>query len=249
MKEQILLKNKPAFTMLELVMVIVILGIVSSIGASVIAKVYESYIVQRAVHRASIKTELAINQLANRLSYRIDRSVLARDLNGANPIALSDISTGTPNLGDYRILEWIGYENDGFVAQNPPGWSGFTDLSHPNTVFASIETTGSDLTFEQTVLGSLFPGSTPAILFSTVSYKNNLGVASDYNALCMYTGVNGCIFPVNIAGTTLTFTGVGDRVNTQMIYNEFYKLAASAYAVVPDTIPHQVIQGGLMYGI
>ena len=165
-------------------------------------------------------------------------------LTGQIPIALSDISTGTPNLGDYRILEWIGYENDGFVAQNPPGWSGFTDLSHPNTVFASIETTGSDLTFEQTVLGSLFPGSTPAILFSTVSYKNNLGVASDYNALCMYTGVNGCIFPVNIAGTTLTFTGVGDRVNTQMIYNEFYKLAASAYAVVPDTIPHQVIPGG-----
>jgi len=54
------------FSMLELIFVIVILGIVSSIGAEIIANVYESYIVQRAQHRASIKTELAAIQIANR---------------------------------------------------------------------------------------------------------------------------------------------------------------------------------------
>ncbi|MEA1879308.1 MAG: prepilin-type N-terminal cleavage/methylation domain-containing protein, partial [Campylobacterota bacterium] len=37
------IKNKYAFTMLELVFVIVILGIVASIGAQVIAKTYEAY--------------------------------------------------------------------------------------------------------------------------------------------------------------------------------------------------------------
>ncbi|MCB4762456.1 MAG: type II secretion system protein, partial [Sulfurovum sp.] len=43
--------------MLEVVFVTVILGIVASIGAEIIANVYESYIVQRAQYRAAIKTE------------------------------------------------------------------------------------------------------------------------------------------------------------------------------------------------
>ena len=251
MKNTIHTTNTKAFSMLELVFVIVILGIVSSIGASVIAKVYESYIIQRAVHRASIKTELAINQLANRLTYRINGSVLAKDKNGANAIALRDITSTTANFADYRILEWIGYENDGFSAKNAPGWSGFADLGHANTKFESIETTGSDLLFERNLLGNLFPGSTPAILFMTNNYKDNTAAGGigkiPYAPLCMYRGDNtGCIFPVHLlaGNTTLTFTGVSDRVSPEMIYNEFYQLAASAYAVVPDTAPHKVIVGG-----
>ncbi|MCW8821398.1 MAG: prepilin-type N-terminal cleavage/methylation domain-containing protein, partial [Sulfurovum sp.] len=62
---------RTAFSMLELIFVIIILGIVSSIGAEIIAQVYESYIVQRATHRSSIKTELAATQIANRLTYAV----------------------------------------------------------------------------------------------------------------------------------------------------------------------------------
>ena len=61
--------------MLELIFVIVILGIVSSIGAEIIAKIYGQYIIQRAQHRASIKTELAATQIANRLRYAIPGTV------------------------------------------------------------------------------------------------------------------------------------------------------------------------------
>lgn len=56
-------KMRVAFSMIELVFVIVILGIISSIGAEVIAQVYESYIVQRAQYRASAKTQIALNQI------------------------------------------------------------------------------------------------------------------------------------------------------------------------------------------
>ncbi len=48
------LRKRAGFTMLEVVFVIVILGVVSSIGAEIIAQVYESYITQRASHRSSI---------------------------------------------------------------------------------------------------------------------------------------------------------------------------------------------------
>ena len=67
-----LLKEKKGFTFVELIFVIIILGIISSIGSSAIVQTYQSYIMQRSVHSASINTELAINQLANRLTYRMD---------------------------------------------------------------------------------------------------------------------------------------------------------------------------------
>jgi prepilin-type N-terminal cleavage/methylation domain-containing protein len=227
---------KKAFTLLELIFVIVILGVVSSIGSSVIVQVYESYIIQKATHNASIKTELAINQLANRLAYRINRSLVAREPATDNILTLQQITTTTLNKDDYTAFEWIGYDNDGFSATNPPGWSGFADLNASS--FATISSTGSDFTTESTVLGNLGIAS-PAIVFMANRYDDNS--TEGYTAQCLHdiTG-NGCIFPVTLAGTTMTFTGVGKRVSGNMVYSEFYQLAGSAYIVVPEN-PHTIL--------
>jgi len=123
-----------AFTMLELIMVIVILGIVASIGSSVIARVYENYILQRATFRASIKTELAAQQIANLLSYRIPHTTLAR-----NPADITDFRAVTDptdaNDTTRTLLEWIGSDYDGFSAAIKPPWNGFCDVA------ASTQTT------------------------------------------------------------------------------------------------------------
>jgi len=95
----------PAFSMLELIFVIVILGIVASIGSEMIVKVYQQYIVQRAQHRASIKTELAATQIANRLASAIPGTVVRRDaLSGGTIEGINDyMSLG----GDsYTVLQW-----------------------------------------------------------------------------------------------------------------------------------------------
>lgn len=225
---------RKAFSLLELIFVITILGIVASIGSSIVVKVYESYIMQRSIHNASIKTELAINQLANRLIYRIDTSVVARrpgNLNNAIPIDIVPLDNLQPaQANTHTILEWIGYDNDGFSTQNPPAWSGFTDLAASN--FAQIRTTGSNLNAEIPILQNLFLNmQNPALIFATNDFRNTIA----YNAGCLYNTLgNGCIFPVNVnAPTRLNFTAVGNRVAGDMIYSEFYKLAASAYAVVP----------------
>ena len=114
---------RPALTMLELVLVIVILGIVSSIGASAIANVYESYIVQRAVHNASNKAELAAMQIANRLTYRISSSVIGRTTATGTLLPLEQVPDDS-----YKVLEWIAYDNDSFSAQTTPGWSGYCNV-------------------------------------------------------------------------------------------------------------------------
>ena len=243
-----ILHHKKAFTLLEVIFVTVILGIVASIGSSIIVQVYESYIMQRSVHNASLKTELAINQLSNRLTYRISKSLLARvpDSNGTAPadaLALSEVPTANTT---HTALEWIGYDNDGFSAQTTPAWSGFADLNVSN--FTQVTTIGSRLTtpdptivHEQMILNNLSRSAiapAPAILFRGPDTYRNPAVSPsrEYNTTCMHQiDGQGCMFPVALtADNTLTFvTGEGDRTTGQMVYSEFYQLAASAYAVVP----------------
>jgi len=242
------IKIKKAFTMIELIFVIIVLGIVSSIGAGIIANVYESYITQRAVHNASIKTELAINQLANRLTYRIDRSMIARLPQagavdyisvGVNPTIYPARSVPTAKLNSHSALEWINYDNDNFSTYKNPTWSGFVDLNRTAgnpTKTTAVRTPGSKLNKLTNYYNGL---QKRAIIFlgTTSYYDDGAGDIRDYSPLCMYNA-NGCIFPVSIAGNTKLTLGTGatdgDRTAGNMIYTEFYQLASSAFAIVPE---------------
>lgn len=228
---------RKAFSLLELIFVIIILGIVSSIGSEIIVQVYQSYILQKSTHNASLKSELAINQIANRLLYRIDSSMLARIpgqtgiVEGTDVYPVDEVPLGGTEINTYTALEWISYENDGLTQSQEPAWSSFTDLTESS--FSSIKTTGSLLSNETSILNNLAganPAPNPAIIFNTAEYRPG----ARYDALCMYHN-NGCIFPVTIGNdTNLSFTGGGDRVAGQMIYSEFYQLLASANAIVPE---------------
>ena len=198
---------RPAFSMLELIFVIAILGIVASIGAEMIAKVYEGYIVQRAEHRATMKTELAATQIANRLVSAIPGTVYRiRDTNAYEPID-SDFPTGVDG-DDYIGLKWVSSDTDSFNASATPGWSGFIDLDDPANSATSLSTPGSALNTAVIIRNNLFASApAPKIYFPYDS--------TDYNA--------------SISGTTISLTGAGA---THVV--EHYKLAWSSYALVVE---------------
>jgi len=198
----------PAFSMLELVFVIVILGIVASIGSEMIVKVYESYIVQRAEHRATLKTELAATQIANRLASAIPGTVVRRNaLSGGVIEGINDYMT-LPGK-DYIALQWVGSDSDSFnyQASTKPGWSGFCDInsSSKNQIIT--------------------PGSNLGSISSTI--KPNLGITTT-DDFAIY-------FPYDT--TAYYGTGTGETItldnNTSHIV-EHYKLAISSYALVVD---------------
>ncbi len=214
--------------MLELVFVIVILGIVSSVGATIISQLYENYIIQRAMHRVSIKTELAVNQIANRLAYRIGTSVIARNPTAGSYMKLVDVALGVSNKNN-SILEWIGYDNDSFSAQARPGWSGYCDTT-ASSAATGIITPGSQLAKTTAITNNLSGGGTPplALLFGLHGIQDSVGV--DQEADCYgYNGNTGCIHQVTINNATTLGTNraTGTNISTH------YKLAWTAYAIVP----------------
>jgi len=216
---KILKQNREAFSLLELVFVIVILGIVSSIGAQIIAQVYESYVIQRASHRSSIKTELAANIIANRLAYSIPGTVIGRKDSGAY-----DSIDNTKN-SDYNVLQWVGYDADSFGSMisdgnRNPGWSGLADLNA--TTVNSVSTPGSNIDFADTIIKNL--GLTGGVSSSIALFQGqynvrNLGYDGDSSGTVLITGGSDESFSVDLTGRTIS---------------EHYKLAWSSYAITAE---------------
>jgi len=224
---------RKAFTFLELIFAIVILGVVSSIGSSIIVQVYENYITQKAMHNVSIKTELAINQIANRLTYRITSSTIARNPDTSAVdyfLPLQDINYGSSNK-DRFILEWIGYDEESFSARTQPRWSGYADIAA--TTRTRIRTTGSRLNTARTIIQNLAGNTNEpalALLFSLGGQAFSNTLASPGPSCYGYDDANmTCIHQVTIRNNRNFNANMPAGVNI----SDHYKLAWSAYAIVP----------------
>jgi len=241
-----MIKNKKvhsAFSLLEVIFVLVILGIVASIGSSILVQVYEAYITQNAVYKVNAKTELVANQIVNRLSFAIPGTTISKDT--ANPgfveninwIRLNKIPNATQN---FTTIEWIGSDNDSFAAQAQPAWSGLAN--YETSTIDTLVSPGSNFTLVKRIVNNLSNGEvnltalTPAaILFRQRS--NYYTDEAEYSPACMgliNENNTTCIFPVqesNNNNNELIFT----QVNIPKIITERYKFAWSAYAIVPET--------------
>jgi len=233
--------SKRAFTLLEVIMVIVILGIVSSVGASIIADVYESYILQRALHNASSKTDLAAKQIAARLANRIPQATIGRNPDTGGYLLAVDLPPGD----QYKILEWIGYDYDSFTAAATPGWSGYCDINA--STINVFSTPGSNLNLTSTIITNL--GGTvadAAVIFSSNFFNNSptqmyhpaymgFGTAKFDNPAKLPTGIT-----VNTISTVAAFPTTAsilvNDTNPKSVYDK-YRLVWSAYAIVPEVHP------------
>ena len=147
---------KRAFTLLELVVVIVVLGIIAMMSFNAIMNIYTNYFQTRTINELETQTEIALEQISKRLEHRIKPSVIARK--GGNKsdefLALNDSRVTLAQ--DYEILEFIPYayeifndvtefdvENNKTVTKNGKAYtgrySGYVDLvkSSPATGLVS----------------------------------------------------------------------------------------------------------------
>lgn len=195
---------RSAFSMLELIFVIVILGIVASIGSEIIANVYESYIVQRAQYRANIKTELAINQIENRLHYAIGHTVGYRVVNKTSPFFRM---TGTVPP-DAKVLQWVTYDGESFEAASTPGWSGFCDLD--SSTSGVMVTPGSGLNLSNTISGNLGRGSLTAAVYFPDGSEHNVSSVSGENVTLASSLIGDMWEQYKLARTSYAIVDEGD---------------------------------------
>ena len=226
------MKKHAAFTMLELIFVIIIMGIIGKFGVEFLANAYKSFIFSQVNNELQSKSETAIEVIGARLQYRIKDSVIARTSKTAAPVALAD-ATGS----NYTVLEWIGIAQESrrgiSMGAIPylPDWSGIIDLDagnkdrlvSPQTNTANINTMISDLSERNASVDDV------ALYFVGA----NSDVTSGYGWNGALTNQQGAMHPVkSIAGSNNAFTSSNGVDFSGIDVYEYYLLAWTAYAIV-----------------
>ena len=230
---------KRAFTLLELIIVIVILGIIAMMSFNAMMNIYSNYFQTRTVNELETQTEIALEQISKRLEHRIKPSVIARKPSGGF-LPLND-SRVNLNSG-YEILEFIPYAYEIFndvPSGNKAGrYSGYADLAKsspatglisPGSNFSTeVVETIKDLTCKDDASGCVDfkdkDGGVVAI-FSDVYYdvQNSFGYKDNLNLDIAKVGVK------STDGDTLEISGFANKQ-----ISEQYHLAYTANAIVPE---------------
>ena len=247
---------KRAFTLLELVVVIVVLGIIAMMSFNAIMNIYSNYFQTRTVNELETQTEIALEQISKRLEHRIKPSVIARKTDGAF-LALND--SGVNLDAKYEILEFIPYAyeifndvisldaNDHVIEQGGKAgrYSGYADLAKSSPATGLISpgsnfTTGvvetiKDLTCKDDASGCVDfkdkDGGVVAI-FSDVYYnvQSSFGYSNGTVPVSLdiaKVGLKGGQSGLN--GNTLEISGFANKQ-----ISEQYHLAYTANAIVPE---------------
>ena len=246
---------KRAFTLLELVVVIVVLGIIAMMSFNAIMNIYSNYFQTKIVNELETQTEITLEQISKRLEHRIKPSVIARKTDGEF-LALND---NRVNLdANYEILEFIPYAyeifndvisldaNDNVIEQGGKEgrYSGYADLAKSSPATGLISpgsnfTTGvvetiKDLTCKDDTRNSKCvdfenkDGGVVAIFYDVYyDVQNSFGYKGISNLDIAKVGVKGGQSGLN--GDTLEISGFANKQ-----ISEQYHLAYTANAIVPE---------------
>ena len=242
---------KRAFTLLELVVVIVVLGIIAMMSFNAIMNIYSNYFQTKTVNELETQTEIALEQISKRLEHRIKPSVIARKTNGAF-LALND--SGVNLNAEYEILEFIPYAyeifndvisldaNDNVIEHGGKAgrYSGYADLAKSSPATGLISP-GSNFSTEvvETIKDLTCREDTNATCVDFTKKDGGVvAIFSDvyYNVQDSF-GYKGDITKLDIAkvgvkstdGDTLEISGFANKQ-----ISEQYHLAYTANAIVPE---------------
>ena len=108
------------FTLVEMIMVIVVLGILSAGTFVSLKHMYQRVAKSKAISELSFDSQIIVNQISMMLRERVPRKVWGYETNATNKTQIHDIVGG-----DFVILEWYGTASESLKAGH---YSGFVDM-------------------------------------------------------------------------------------------------------------------------
>ncbi len=227
--------KRSAFTMIELIFVIVIMGIIGKFGVEFLAQAYRDFIFSKVNHELQANSGAAVELIAARLKNRIKDSVIART--GVPPAAPVAIANADGTAANYTVLEWVGYDYEGFQGRlnTNPNWSGIIDLNNTNAGINMLVSPGTDTNVTNALISDLSDTNSSinnaALFFIGANSDIQTGYGWDGNLTAINTQ-DGAMHPISsLAGQVDRFLPfVGDFSGTDVY--EYYKLAWTAYAIV-----------------
>ncbi|MCD6173129.1 MAG: protein containing prepilin-type N- cleavage/methylation domain protein [Sulfurimonas sp.] len=237
-----------AFTMIELIFVIVVMGIIGKFGVEFLAQAYKSFIFSSVNNTLQANSEMAVETIASRLQFRIKDSVIGRRSDGVLAYADSFEAPATISVANgfnprnYDILEWVGSDIDGFRGDSLPYWSGIIDLDQSKAVTgaATLISPETDTGKVDALIGILSDGDSgidnAALYF--IGSDSNVKTGYGWNGTAI-EDQNATMHPIrrdpnpgmeNRFIATNGNTGADNDFIGVDVY-EYYQLAWTAYAV------------------
>ena len=246
---------KKSFSLLELTIVIVIMGILGTISIEILQKTANNYIVQRELSKLTFQTDLTLNIISAKLQTRIKNSVIGAhcDDNGTPNGEFKSLSQiNEKNSSYYPVLEWLNYsiyskrgQWDENQKRIQPGWSGFVDLKKtqnygddkyeiitPDSNFTIVQLIDGNWTKQWGINGydNVLDNNLDVLVFSG---SDGRGDFDDINNSYGYYEHNATrVFAIKkLSDTELNLTAI-DESNSTTVYEGYY-IVNSAVAIVP----------------
>ncbi len=202
---------KRAFSIIELIMTIVIMGILAGGAYISLAKLYSKSARTKAISDLSEDSTRISNQITQLLSYRIPASVIGYDSSTGEFESIYNITK------NYSILEWISVDYD---AYKDGKYSGFVDFDDSNKDENNIS---SPVTPDSSIFGDR------ALVFSGSFDEGVLVYSNDFNDSFGWHNHNHTkLYEINTTASNGQYLVLNNKPDT--IY-EKYSLVKEAYAV------------------
>jgi len=172
-----------AFTLIEMVFVIVTIAIFGAFGSDVFVNIYNNYMYSMIHNRLEARSEMALNVIAARLENRIRPSTIARDTSD-----LTDFVAVANAKENHNLLEWM----DGFYESKisednttlKPYFSALADLDHSDTNASQVHFANINQTDLNTLIDALSNSNasldTSALIFRGADSDVKVDYAWDY---------------------------------------------------------------------
>lgn len=214
--------RKRGFTLLEMIITIVILGILSAGIFVSLQHLYLRSAKSKAISDLSLESQMIVDQVSALMYDRVPSSVI-----GYN--ATSNLFASIYQLdANFTIIEWIGVASE---AHKMRAYSGFVDMNASNNITLKLSSAGLSKSFIDTVMAEKFGvGSTDnmGLVFAGSFDDGAIYYADEFNTTFGWHGnvaskIFGFSVPLNDGNITLA-------VKPNEIYEKYY-LVDSAYAV------------------